>query len=86
MCDQAIAKREAEIGAIAALDLARAKKLAASAPTGPLRGLPVGVKDIVDTVDFPTEYGSSIYAGHRPQTDAAVVSLIRRAGGFQARD
>jgi Asp-tRNA(Asn)/Glu-tRNA(Gln) amidotransferase A subunit family amidase len=82
MCEQAIAKREAEIGAFAALDLARAKKLAASSPAGPLRGLPVGVKDIVETVDFPTEYGSSIYAGHRPRTDAAVVSLIRRAGGL----
>jgi Asp-tRNA(Asn)/Glu-tRNA(Gln) amidotransferase A subunit family amidase len=82
MCEQAIAKREAEIGAFAALDLARAKKLAASSPAGPLRGLPVGVKDIVDTADFPTEYGSAIYAGHRPHTDAAVVSLIRRAGGL----
>jgi Asp-tRNA(Asn)/Glu-tRNA(Gln) amidotransferase A subunit family amidase len=82
MCEQAIAKREAEIGAFAALDLARAKKFAASSPAGPLRGLPVGVKDIVDTVDFPTEYGSAIYAGHRPHTDAAVVSLIRRAGGL----
>jgi Asp-tRNA(Asn)/Glu-tRNA(Gln) amidotransferase A subunit family amidase len=82
LCEEAIVKREAEIGAFAALDLARAKKLAASLPAGALRGLPVGVKDIVDTVDFPTEYGSSIYAGHRPRTDAAVVSLIRRAGGL----
>jgi Asp-tRNA(Asn)/Glu-tRNA(Gln) amidotransferase A subunit family amidase len=72
-CEQAIAAREAEIGAFAALDLPRAKKSAAIAPAGPLRGLPVGVKDIFDTVDFPTEYGSSIYAGHRPRTDAAVV-------------
>jgi Asp-tRNA(Asn)/Glu-tRNA(Gln) amidotransferase A subunit family amidase len=42
----------------------------------------VGVKDIIDTADFPTEYGSAIYAGHRPRTDAAVVSQIRRAGGI----
>src|SRR2546423_7195074 len=81
-CEQAIAAREAEIGAFAALDLDRAKKSAATATGGSLRGLPVGVKDIFDTVDFPTEYGSSIYAGHRPRTDAAVVSLIRRAGGI----
>src|SRR5439155_16477082 len=47
----------------------------------PLRGLPVGVKDIFDTADFPTEYGSSIYAGHRPKADAAMVALVRRAGG-----
>src|SRR5437870_4221494 len=47
----------------------------------PLRGLPVGLKDIFDTADIPTEYGSRIYAGHRPAGDAALVSLIRRAGG-----
>ncbi|HEX9322089.1 MAG TPA: amidase [Xanthobacteraceae bacterium] len=80
-CEQAITAREAEIGAFTALDLPRAKQSAATS-AGPLRGLPVGVKDIVDTVDFPTEYGSSIYAGHRPRTDAAVVSQIRRAGGL----
>jgi len=49
--------------------------------TLPLRGLPIGVKDIYDTADFPTQYGSSIYAGHRPRADAAMVALIRRAGG-----
>jgi Asp-tRNA(Asn)/Glu-tRNA(Gln) amidotransferase A subunit family amidase len=81
-CEQAIAAREADIGAFTALDLPRARKSAAVAPAGPLRGLPVGVKDIFDTTDFPTEYGSSIYAGHRPVTDAAIVSQIRRAGGF----
>ena len=81
-CEQAIAAREAEIGAFAALDLPRAKRMAASPTAGRLRGLPIGVKDIFDTVDFPTEYGSTIYAGHRPQTDAAVVSEIQRAGGY----
>jgi Asp-tRNA(Asn)/Glu-tRNA(Gln) amidotransferase A subunit family amidase len=80
-CERAIAAREAEIGAFTAVDLPRAKKSAASSPAGALRGLPVGVKDIFDTVDFPTEYGSSIYAGHRPRTDAALVSQIRRASG-----
>ena len=48
----------------------------------PLRGLPVALKDIFDTADMPTEYGSPIYAGHRPSADAALVSLIRRAGGI----
>lgn len=48
---------------------------------GPLWGVPVGVKDIFDTHDMPTEYGSPIYAGHRPRTDAAAVALTRRAGG-----
>ena len=48
---------------------------------GPLFGVPVGVKDIFDTYDMPTEYGSKIYAGHRPQSDSAAVALTRRAGG-----
>ena len=39
------------------------------------------MKDIFDTVDFPTEYGSPIYAGHRPKSDAAMVMAVRRAGG-----
>src|SRR5262249_58829306 len=50
--------------------------------SGPLRGLPVGVKDIFDTVDFPTEYGTPIYKGNQPRADAALVALIRRAGGI----
>ena len=46
-----------------------------------LSGVPVGVKDIFDTYDMPTEYGSSIYAGHRPRADSAAVALTRAAGG-----
>jgi Asp-tRNA(Asn)/Glu-tRNA(Gln) amidotransferase A subunit family amidase len=42
----------------------------------------VGIKDIFDTADLPTQYGSPIYAGHRPKGDAALVALIRRAGGL----
>ena len=48
---------------------------------GPLFGIPVGVKDIFDTHDMPTEYGSPIYKGYRPRADAAAVALTRRAGG-----
>ena len=48
----------------------------------PLHGLPVGIKDIYDTADLPTQYGSPIYAGYRPRADAAAVSLVRRAGGL----
>jgi Asp-tRNA(Asn)/Glu-tRNA(Gln) amidotransferase A subunit family amidase len=43
-------------------------------------GWTVGVKDIIDTVDFPTEYGSPIYAGHQPTADAACVAMLRAAG------
>jgi Asp-tRNA(Asn)/Glu-tRNA(Gln) amidotransferase A subunit family amidase len=49
---------------------------------GPLAGQWVAVKDIFDTADLPTEYGSPIYTGHRPATDAPLVGLVRRAGGL----
>jgi len=83
-CAEAISAREPAIGAFVILDLDGARKAAADPGLAgkPLRGLPVGVKDIFDTVDLPTEYGSPIYAGNRPATDAAVVSQIRRAGGL----
>ena len=48
---------------------------------GPLFGVPVGVKDIFDTHDLPTEYGSPIYKGYRPRADSAAVALTRKAGG-----
>src|SRR3954463_11146313 len=47
---------------------------------GPLRGIAVGIKDIIDTADFPTEMGSPIYKGFRPRADAPVVEMLRRAG------
>lgn len=81
---EAIVAREGEVGAFATLDLesaraaARAPGLAALA----LAGLPVGIKDILDTRDLPTAYGSPIYAGYRPRTDAPVVAMTRRAGGL----
>ncbi len=81
MCAEAIAAREGEIGAFTALDIEGARRDADSLAAMPLRGLPVGMKDIFDTVDFPTAYGSPIYAGHRPKADAAMVMAVRRAGG-----
>jgi Asp-tRNA(Asn)/Glu-tRNA(Gln) amidotransferase A subunit family amidase len=53
---------------------------AAQAARGPLRGLPVVVKDVFDTHDLPTAYGSPIYDGHRPASDAAIVTMLRRQG------
>ena len=47
---------------------------------GLLAGLPIGVKDVIDTVDMPTEHGSPIYRGNRPFSDAACVALLRMAG------
>jgi Asp-tRNA(Asn)/Glu-tRNA(Gln) amidotransferase A subunit family amidase len=58
----------------------QARALDAGAVRGMLHGVPVGVKDIFDTADLPTEYGSPIYAGHRPAWDAACVAAARAAG------
>jgi Asp-tRNA(Asn)/Glu-tRNA(Gln) amidotransferase A subunit family amidase len=49
---------------------------------GPLAGLPVGVKDVIDTADMPTECGSAVHRGRRPAEDAACVALLRRAGAI----
>ena len=81
-----IADREAAVQAWHYLDaegaLARARALdRQSSDRGPLFGVPFGVKDIIDTSDMPTEYGSPIFQGHRPGRDAACVALMRRAGG-----
>lgn len=85
-CAEAIRAREEEVRAFASLDLPGL--LAAAAQPGlaqtPLAGLPVGVKDILDTVDFPTERGSKLFAGYRPTTDAAIVRMAARAGGLIA--
>jgi len=47
---------------------------------GPLHGVPIGIKDIIDTADMPTENGSPLHAGRTPSRDAAVVTLLRAAG------
>ena len=72
---EAIAAHEKTIGAFVCHE---ANVRAQSA--GPLRGIAVGIKDIMDTQDFPTEMGSSIYRGFRSRGDAAVVMLLKQAG------
>lgn len=52
------------------------------AALGPLHGLPVGLKDIIDTADLPTENGTVLHAGRQPRRDAAVVARLRAAGGI----
>ncbi|MBM3528269.1 MAG: amidase [Alphaproteobacteria bacterium] len=49
-------------------------------PTGPLHGVPIGIKDIFDTADYPTEFGSPLWAGRTPRHDAAAVARLRAAG------
>src|SRR5580693_3979405 len=84
MCAEAIAAREKDVCAFVVLDLDGARRAADNPKLAatPLRGLPVGFKDIFDTADFPTQYGSPIYAGFQPRADAAAVALTRRAGGI----
>jgi Asp-tRNA(Asn)/Glu-tRNA(Gln) amidotransferase A subunit family amidase len=83
-CAQAIAARERDIGAFVVLDLDAARRATDTPQLAslPLRGLPVAFKDIFDTADLPTQYGSPVYGGHRPFADAAAVVMTRRAGGI----
>lgn len=68
----------AYIDAEAVLEAARARDC--ETRRGPLHGIPIGVKDIIDTSDMPTAYGSPIYSRHQPAADAACVALAREAG------
>jgi Asp-tRNA(Asn)/Glu-tRNA(Gln) amidotransferase A subunit family amidase len=84
-CLSRIAAHDPELRAWAFVDpdlaLAQARACdAAGTPRGPLHGLPIGVKDVLDTKDMPTEYGSDIYRGHRPGRDSACVAELRAAG------
>ncbi|HUJ85376.1 MAG TPA: amidase [Burkholderiales bacterium] len=67
---------EHALGQARAADEARSR----GRPIGALHGVPVGIKDIIDTADMPTEDGTVLHAGRRPRNDATVVSLLRAAG------
>jgi len=77
-CLARIEAREAVVQAMAFFDPVQAR--AAKPSPGPLHGLPVGVKDVLDTADMPSEYNSSIWRGHRPQADAACIAWAKAAG------
>ena len=62
------------------LALAAARTCDVTPASGPLHGIPVGIKDIINTHDMPTQHNSRIYQGHRPGEDAACVALLRAAG------
>ena len=84
-CLSRIDAHDGTIGAWAYLDrdyaLSQARACdAADTAIGPLHGVPVGVKDVLDTHDMPTEYGSGIYKGHRPEADSRCVAALRAAG------
>ncbi len=87
-CLDRIAALEPQVQAWAFLDPERARSQAKAADDarktgkgiGPLHGVPVGIKDIIDTADMPTEHGSEFYKGNQPDTDAACVAALRSAG------
>lgn len=87
-CLERISATDENIGAWAHLDpqqaLAQADAMdeirQKGLPLGALHGIPVGIKDIFDTADMPTEYGTPIHKGHRPDADCAVVCKLREAG------
>ena len=85
-CFERIDAREPEVQAWSYLEregaLARARELDKGPVRGLLHGLPIGVKDLFNTCDMPTTYGSPIYAGHRPAADAASVALCREQGAI----
>jgi amidase len=82
----AIHARERDVQAFAWFDadraIAAARELNLVSRRGPLHGLPVAIKDNIDTADVPTSYGSPIYEGHCPAIDAACVALLKDAGAF----
>jgi len=87
-CLDQITARDGEVEAWAYLDAAYAleqaraldKQRQSGVGTGPLHGLPVGIKDIIATADMPTQNGSPMFAGYQPEKDATSVAVLRAAG------
>ena len=76
-----IARRDPAILAFAHFDPAQARAASVAAKPGPLHGIPIGAKDVLDTADMPSQYGSPIWAGWQPKADSAPVAWARAAGG-----
>lgn len=85
-CLEHIAEREPSVAAWTHLAadkaIEAAKEMDRTGRRGPLAGVPFGVKDIIDTADMPTEWGSPIHKGRQAGRDAACVALSRKAGGI----
>lgn len=89
-CLERIDEHDATIQAWAHLDRDHVLEMAkvadeyrlSGAPIGPLHGVPVGVKDIFDTKDYPTEFGTPLHLGRTPTADATAVALLRQAGAI----
>ncbi|NLS06878.1 amidase [Rhizobium sp. P32RR-XVIII] len=89
-CLAVIDEREADIGAFVDLDVAGARKTADAAADrwrsgraiSPIDGMPLGIKDIIETIDMPTGMGSPLFEGWRSGRDAASVKALREAGAI----
>ena len=83
-CLEQIRLRESDVRAWAFIDpelaLAQARQRDNEDRRSPLHGIPVGVKDIIDTTDMPTAYGNTRYAGHLPSQEADIVTLLKKVG------
>src|SRR5215470_10004642 len=79
---------ESRIAAFVHLNVAGAREAANRAterwregcPCSPIDGMPIGIKDIIETIDMPTQNGSPLFAGWRSERDAASVAALREAG------
>jgi Asp-tRNA(Asn)/Glu-tRNA(Gln) amidotransferase A subunit family amidase len=85
-CLDRIAERDGDVRAWCSIDpdtlMTRAREMDRKGPSGPLHGLPVGVKDVILTRDMPTQYNSPIYQGFHPAIDAACIRSLRAAGAL----
>jgi Asp-tRNA(Asn)/Glu-tRNA(Gln) amidotransferase A subunit family amidase len=87
-CLAELAAWEPKVGAFVTYDFVSARAAAdrstarwrAGKPLSAIDGMPVGIKDIIETGDMPTEMGSPLFAGWRSQKDAACVAALRQAG------
>lgn len=93
LLESCIARIEAvnpRLNAVVSTDFERARKAAREAADavvrggalGPLHGLPLGIKDLNDTADLRTTYGSPLFAAHVPEADELMVARLRAAGGL----
>ena len=85
-CLDRVAERDPAVRAWSYVDpacvLRQARELDKGPQRGPLHGVPIGVKDMIDTADMPTQHNSPLFVGHRPALDAAAVATLRSAGAI----
>jgi Asp-tRNA(Asn)/Glu-tRNA(Gln) amidotransferase A subunit family amidase len=85
-CLARIEERNNDVLAFTAVDadlaIAQAREADRNATRGALHGIPFAVKDVFDTADYPTAYGSAIYSGNRPKADAGCVAAAREHGAI----